>query len=218
MHTLSPAFIFHFLFREICSLIEKVPSIPSTQKLRKTPTILKKMSPQEQTATHVPSTPPFCCTSNPIPQSSPHSLLVSTFLLALHALSPISAGASPKPSNSKLASASASSTLFRAYPSDSPLPDILILLQTIHFTAARGRPCTQQYFAQLPDRNHDDLHMWPEESFGLVEEKRVEELWQMGENWQRRDDLGNDAETGRIGWKCQGCGRQYWVRIVKFEV
>lgn len=78
-----------------------------------------------------------------------------------------------------------------------------------------------------------------------MSERRVEDLWARGGNWVGRESLGEwggreeggeekavggrgkakekveDGKEGiggegdRVGWKCK-CGREYWVRVVKF--
>ncbi|KAH9216011.1 hypothetical protein DL95DRAFT_498893 [Leptodontidium sp. 2 PMI_412] len=196
---------------------------------------------------------PFCCPSNPIPQASTESKLISTFLTALHAIrdaeasipkspttttpsSPPTPKAKPKlnrlsnsstTSSSLSTSTSTSSTstlkphpspllLFPAYPTYTPLPQTLILLQTTTNSPGPNqmRSFTHSYFAFLPGKDYWALQMWPQEGFGGVNEARVEALWGRGGNWVRRGDLGGEGE--RKGWKCS-CGREYWVRIVRFE-
>jgi hypothetical protein len=43
----------------------------------------------------------------------------------------------------------------------------------------------------------------------------VEELWNQGWNWTRREDLGDDRESGRVTWSCVACRRDYSVRRVR---
>lgn len=45
--------------------------------------------------------------------------------------------------------------------------------------------------------------------FGMIDEKRMEELWHVGGTLVMTYDLGDNDDTGRIWWKCKGYGRQY---------
>ncbi|PVH89582.1 hypothetical protein DL98DRAFT_579371 [Cadophora sp. DSE1049] len=199
--------------------IKNTPSW-SFSKTFSTPCKLYVMSPTRP-SNMSPSTPdillPFCCPSNPIPQTSKPSKEISAFLAALPAIrdarsstpkSPITATPTSPPASSSRSTSSTSlaasdsskstikpnnnTPLFPPYPSSNPLPRTLILLQTTHPSPGpnQQRYFTQEYFAQLPGKDYWALQMWPQEGFGSICERRVEALWARGGVWVLRESLG----------------------------
>ncbi|EKD19981.1 uncharacterized protein L3040_002341 [Drepanopeziza brunnea f. sp. 'multigermtubi'] len=158
----------------------------------------------------------LCCPLNPISQTSSTSDLVSNFLLALRILGPSIALTSPNNPQTMAAPTDTTQSPFPTYPATHPIPRELVLLQTVRRPPATDTRVTEQrHYAQLPDKDEETVVMYPDEVFGLVEESRVEELWNQGWNWTRREDLGDDRESGRVTWRCVACRREYSVRRVR---
>lgn len=55
--------------------------------------------------------------------------------------------------------------------------------------------------------------MYPEESFVVVNAGYVDMWWIERERWWRKDEsLGEEM---RVGWKCNDCSVEYWVRVLE---
>ncbi|KAI9051591.1 hypothetical protein LZ554_004635 [Drepanopeziza brunnea f. sp. 'monogermtubi'] len=158
----------------------------------------------------------FCCPLNPIPQTSSTSDLITNFLLALRTLDPRIAPTSPDIHQTMAAPSDPTQSPFPPYPATHPTPRELVLLQMIRRPPATDTRVTEQrHYAQLPDKDEETVAMYPDEVFGVVEENRVEELWNQGWNWTLREDLGDDRESGPVTWRCVVCRRDYSVRQVR---
>lgn len=57
--------------------------------------------------------------------------------------------------------------------------------------------------------------MYPEECFEMLDQSVVEKRWKCVEEWWRRDE--SSGGEARVGWKCEKCGRVYFVRVLEFE-